>query len=86
MPVSSLPCFSQCLTEDVGQSVLLRCSLRTQRQCCCLLTTNFVVETGTKREGKRGRERVRLSVKPLQFTVACIFQSGQTRFVNFSTV
>lgn len=36
---------------------LLRGSLRILLQCCCLLTTNWVMETGREREGERKRER-----------------------------
>lgn len=57
MPVRVLPRFSRRLTDDVGQSVYLGGSPRMRLQCCCLLTTNCVMET--ERQRGEGRRRVR---------------------------
>ena len=63
-------CCSQCLTEDVGQSVYFGGSLRIRfsASVCWPLTER-------KEGGERGRESVRLDVKLLKFIVAYIYIS-----------
>lgn len=63
MLIRLLPCFSVS-NRGCGSVRLLRGSLRIQLQCCCLLTTNWVMETQREKEREeRERDRVRLGVK-----------------------